>query len=229
MGGSAWLRGLADRVAAAATTMTATTAAAVAVVVTVTVGVTAGASLGVVGPVATARADTQLCEQTLRQGASGDCVRRLQTRLNELELRAALVVDGAFGPRTRDAVEAFQARAELGVDGVVGPATRAALTDPGDVSLATISPEEVQDIIREVFPASQHTTAIRVARCESEFNEIAIGRFGSVRNYGIFQFNDGGTLQSYFDHPGEALYAHANIEAAYALYQDRGWQPWACA
>lgn len=67
----------------------------------------------------------------LRQGATGPHVRRLQDRLRIWMMghvrKGWLVVDGAFGPRTRDAVIAFQKKNELLPDGVVGPLTWTAI------------------------------------------------------------------------------------------------------
>jgi cell wall-associated NlpC family hydrolase len=56
----------------------------------------------------------------LSRGASGDAVRRLQTKLG-------IAADGAFGPQTEAAVRAFQGSHGLPVTGLVGPLTRAAL------------------------------------------------------------------------------------------------------
>jgi hypothetical protein len=50
-------------------------------------------------------------------------VRWLQTALNTL-IAAGLVVDGAYGEKTREAVRRFQAQNRLQVDGVAGPITR---------------------------------------------------------------------------------------------------------
>jgi Putative peptidoglycan binding domain len=67
----------------------------------------------------------------LTQGSSGPEVRTLQTALNQqLFPRPNLVVDGAFGSKTRTAVVAFQRQAGLVPDGIVGPRTRAALGMP---------------------------------------------------------------------------------------------------
>ena len=52
----------------------------------------------------------------LKQGHSGDLVEDVQERLG-------LRVDGVFGPRTRDAIKAFQIDNGLKGDGVVGPMT----------------------------------------------------------------------------------------------------------
>lgn len=58
---------------------------------------------------------------TLRKGATGTEVRKLQTALNRAG--ANLSVDGAYGPKTEQAVRNFQEDCGLTVDGVCGPAT----------------------------------------------------------------------------------------------------------
>lgn len=59
---------------------------------------------------------------TLRRGARGKSVRRLQ-RLLHKHVNGAPRVDGHFGLRTKRAVERFQHKKGLKADGVVGPAT----------------------------------------------------------------------------------------------------------
>lgn len=63
---------------------------------------------------------------TLRAGDRGAFVLDLQDQLGGLGYFAGRV-DGIFGPRTREAVLAFQADHDLDTDGVVGPQTWAAL------------------------------------------------------------------------------------------------------
>lgn len=58
--------------------------------------------------------------EVLRVGARGSSVKRLQKALGA-------EVDGAFGPRTKEAVEVFQNEAGLPVDGIVGQRTWGAL------------------------------------------------------------------------------------------------------
>lgn len=70
---------------------------------------------------------------TLRTGSRGVAVFELQTRLNLWLLDnpsirlPLLVVDGIFGPKTRQAVITFQKTLRLLVDGIVGPQTWGAL------------------------------------------------------------------------------------------------------
>jgi murein L,D-transpeptidase YcbB/YkuD len=55
-------------------------------------------------------------------------VKKLQTALNKLTTPSPnLPVDGVYGPKTRDAVEALQRQLGLTVDGVAGEATKAAI------------------------------------------------------------------------------------------------------
>jgi Putative peptidoglycan binding domain len=64
---------------------------------------------------------------TLSEGDSGQQVRRLQRALAELGYDVA--PDGAFGPSTTAAVQAFQEDAGLDADGVAGPATARAINE----------------------------------------------------------------------------------------------------
>ena len=64
----------------------------------------------------------------LREGSSGDAVRRIQNDLNRIRVNFPLIPqipnpNGTFGPETTAAVRAFQRSFNLGQDGVVGPAT----------------------------------------------------------------------------------------------------------
>jgi hypothetical protein len=72
--------------------------------------------------------------RVVRRGDTGPIVRQLQARLNALGKGShtvlgnkPLVVDGDFGPRTEQVVNAFQQRHGLQVDGEIGPRTWAQL------------------------------------------------------------------------------------------------------
>lgn len=71
------------------------------------------------------RAKATLYEGDLRLGSIGAAVKDLQSRLNHFDFN--LVIDGSFGPLTRNAVIQFQRNNGLEVDGIVGPGTWAAL------------------------------------------------------------------------------------------------------
>ncbi len=68
---------------------------------------------------------------TLRRGDSGEWVTYLQQVL-EYAGNSPGAADGDFGPRTDQAVRAFQQAHDLTVDGVVGPLTWAALATATD-------------------------------------------------------------------------------------------------
>ncbi|MBO9419171.1 peptidoglycan-binding protein [Labrenzia sp. R4_2] len=75
-------------------------------------------------PAVTDRAEV-LAGKRLVIGDRGEAVRSLQEQLSRLGFDA--VADGAFGPKTRAVVQAFQTRAGLTADGIVGPVTARAL------------------------------------------------------------------------------------------------------
>ena len=66
---------------------------------------------------------------TLRRGAKGELVRKLQGLLNFVlgGIIPPLTVDGIFGAKTEDAVKEMQSRLGLTDDGICGPKTWAAL------------------------------------------------------------------------------------------------------
>ena len=76
------------------------------------------------------RPDAAHVDEPLQSGSHGGSVRTLQTRLAQLGYKdvhgQSLQSDGAFGPSTRYAVQAFQRDHYLTVDGKVGPHTRGA-------------------------------------------------------------------------------------------------------
>lgn len=63
---------------------------------------------------------------TLRRGAHGEAVAKMQEHLNALAA-AGLSIDGAYGPLTEAAVRKFQMSQGLAADGICGPRTWAAL------------------------------------------------------------------------------------------------------
>lgn len=71
------------------------------------------------------RSPTQEQTPTLRLGAKGDDVLRMQTLL--IAHGADIVADGIFGRATKVAVETFQTSHGLKVDGICGPVTWTAL------------------------------------------------------------------------------------------------------
>jgi cell wall-associated NlpC family hydrolase len=67
---------------------------------------------------------------TLREGSKGPAVKELQTLLKSKGFNPG-PVDGAFGPKTKAAVLAFQRAKGISVDGIVGPQTWGKLKGAG--------------------------------------------------------------------------------------------------
>lgn len=90
--------------------------------------------------------------------------------------------------------------------------------------------ELVHQYVVQYFPANQVHHAMRVANCESGFDPGAIhhNRNGT-HDYGVFQLNSGGTMQSLGLTPASAMDPETNIAAAYRLWRKRGWSPWVCS
>lgn len=115
-------------------------------------------------------------------------------------------------------------------DAGAGPADGSAIDTAGVLAL-----------VRKYFPAAEVTNAMAVSRCESGHrNAVGAVNGNGTRDYGIFQVNDGGTLQAALRSIGEpyssitearqkALNAELNVRMARALWDSRGWQPWVCA
>lgn len=100
---------------------------------------------------------------------------------------------------------------------------------------------EVLTLVRRYFPADQVGNAMAVSRCESgHANRVGSPNSNGTRDYGVFQINDGGTLQAALRRIGvgfsditdartKALQAEINVRMARAIWDSRGWQPWVCA
>ena len=86
---------------------------------------------------------------TIKYGAEGDAVERLQTRLKELGYFDG-TVGGNFGTITRSAVMAFQAAANLTADGIVGSDTWTALyaSNAPAAPSSTLKPGDKNDSVK---------------------------------------------------------------------------------
>ncbi|MDO5648734.1 peptidoglycan-binding protein, partial [Paracoccus sp. (in: a-proteobacteria)] len=93
---------------------------------------------------------TTLDQMTLRLRARGDGVRALQTALNAVHYFTG-EVDGAFGPRTDDAVRAFQRDHSLTIDGIAGAVTWAHLAAAVAVgAVRAVSPDRATASITDL-------------------------------------------------------------------------------
>lgn len=99
---------------------------------------------------------------------------------------------------------------------------------------------DVVALIHQYFPREEWGRAAAIASCESGMRSVtsAPNRNGT-RDWGVFQFNDGGTLQSMLRRTGHpdtdlqrALDPAWNVQAAAIYHAGRGpggWSPWSCA
>lgn len=172
-----------------------------------------------------------------QEAAQAEAERRAASEaLADEEAAAAREIDAAI------AAAIAAASAESAYTGPVG-----GTFDPGSGSSAGLpsgrptTTEEVLGLVRRYFPASEVGNAMAVSRCESGHrNVIGAPNTNGTRDFGIFQINDGGTLQaslrgigvsysSLFDAQAKALDPELNVRMARAIWDNRGWQPWVCA
>lgn len=112
---------------------------------------------------------------------------------------------------------------------------------PAPAATKVVSQRELLKLVKKNFPADQLGNAMAVAQCESGQRSI-VGATNSdgTTDWGVFQLNDGGTLQGSLRTIGvtfgdtraaqvAALNPVTNVKAAGAIYRDRGWAPWVCA
>lgn len=110
-----------------------------------------------------------------------------------------------------------------------------------DTATPLIAQAELLALVRAAFPADEVTNAMAVADCESGQQSIVgqMNNDGST-DWGIFQLNDAGTLQSALSAIGQpaatmasaqaaALDPQTNVSAAARIFAERGWSPWVCA
>jgi putative chitinase len=71
--------------------------------------------------------DADQPEESWKAGDEDNYVKWLQESLNDLGADPKLLVDGRYGPATRQAVKNFQAAVGIVVDGIAGPVTEAAI------------------------------------------------------------------------------------------------------
>lgn len=100
-----------------------------------------------------------LSDGILKKGEHGPEIAVLQTQLNALGFKdaqgRALIPDGDFGDRTKQAVEAFQRARGLEDDGIVGKETLAALKKPETASVTPTS-QQVASVRNDQAPLLSH-------------------------------------------------------------------------
>lgn len=147
----------------------------------------------------------------LQLGSTGDDVRRLEIRLNELGLYTGNV-DNIFGGGVESATKAFQKAQGLSADGVVGDQTWSRLF-PG-VSLPVSSPADAPLGQRCLALTGSFETSTGIPDC---YAGIAGDFDGQGLSFGALQWNIGqGTLQPMLK---EMLSTHEDVMSG--LFHDR--------
>lgn len=81
------------------------------------------------------------------------------------------------------------------------------------------TPETIEEKICSVFKENCND-AIKVAKCESGLNPLSVNKTSSAR--GLFQI-----MQSWHKIDQRWLFIpEINIQVAYQLWRDQGWEPW---
>ena len=139
------------------------------------------------------------------------------------EAAAAKAIDAAIA----SAISAARAQAAYTVP--LGGDFGGAVPRGGATSTA-----EVLDLVRANFPADQVGNAMAVSRCESGHgNRVSKPNTNGSRDFGVFQINDGGTLQAALraigvsfsditDARKKALDPALNVRMARAIWDSRG-------
>ncbi|MCA0872330.1 peptidoglycan-binding protein [Seohaeicola saemankumensis] len=104
----------------------------------------------------------------LKSGSKGNDVKKLQTDLNKLGAKPQLKVDGIFGPRTLEAVKAFQKKAKLKPDGQVGKLTLGAIRAGG--ALPEMGVPDYKAKLNRALVAKAHN--LELAKMHSRFAKV---------------------------------------------------------
>ena len=115
----------------------------------------------------------------------------------------------------------------------VAPAPVAVTPAPVAVDLSG-APSDIVALIHQYFPASAWRAAEMIVWRESRFEpQVSHLNSNGTVDRGLFQLNDGGTLQNLLGQMGQstqnvdlAFDPAWNVQAAALLFSQRGWQPW---
>lgn len=172
-------------------------------------------------------------EQEAAEGARLAEERKLAAERKVAAAREAEAARKAAAERKAAQEDLSQAASTVAAKAVVAPFTPPAPGEPAPVQLAQVqappAPDEpppvnlasltIEELIRHVF-GPEGEKAIQVAWCESTMRPHAQrGQF-----LGLFQLGE--AERADYGHGPDAV---AQVLAAYSLFLDRGWQPWACA
>lgn len=158
----------------------------------------------------------------------------------------APVPAAGLDPATAEWLAAQQAAAAAAAAAGAVPPAAGAAPAPASAANSTaagaaVAPAAVYSLVAEYFPPGEVGNALAVSRCESSFRSVVSApNSNGSRDWGLFQLNDGGTLQGALRAIGvpaattseataAALDERVNVAAAAWIWSQRGWQPWTCA
>lgn len=135
----------------------------------------------------------------LKQGSTGEYVRKLQTSLNKLGYNCG-TVDGSFGSKTVAAVKSFQTKNKLTSDGIVGDKTWIAI-------------DKAEEALKNKAPTNTNTTvsASDMYRIRKSWTD-ASSQIGAYKNLqsAISECKDGYKV---YDSNGKQVYPKASFNS----------------
>jgi len=151
--------------------------------------------------------------------------------LNKLSPAAALVVKES--PKVDVKTEVYSAKSINLLRGKLAHKAAKILKLPkSKKTYAGLSKSQANAVlaIAEHFSEKDFPIAVKIAWCESRLNPSAINGSNSngTADRGLFQLNDGGTMQRLGVNNRTAFDPYHNAKAARVLFDDRGWKPWVC-
>lgn len=198
-----------------------------------------------------AQAATEKYAETLAQLSEAEAAAAEDLALTEEEVAAAekerkraaedLAAEEAAAAREVDAAIDAAIAAAQAQSAYQGVLEDYAASSGGIPSGRSTNTAEILRLVRKHFPAGQVGNAMAVSRCESGHgNRVSKPNGNGSRDFGVFQVNDGGTLQAALKKIGvsfaniseareKALNPAVNVRMARAIWDARGWQPWTCA
>ena len=202
--------------------------------------------------VGSAQAATEKYAETLAQLSEAEAAAAEDLALTEEEVAAAekerkraakeLAAEEAAAAREVDrAIDAAIAAAQAQSSFLDAVQDLGSSSGGGVPSGRSTNTAQVLELVRKTFPADQVGNAMAVSRCESGHgNRVSKPNGNGSRDFGVFQINDGGTLQAALRKIGvsfstisdareKALNPAINVRMARAIWDSRGWQPWTCA
>ncbi len=126
-------------------------------------------------------AENLSCGNTLKRGSSGNSVKKLQRRLNDI-MDCNLDVDGIFGKKTYSCVVKFEQKFKLDVDGIVGKETCSKLNEKIEDDNNTNNELELEDGSYLIVSDEDSGTKIYSSNSTSS-TVIKNANFGEVYKY----------------------------------------------